>query len=273
MELFSTVEPLDDTFAAELLTPGERLRKAVAAGQARIRQSLVRRERVRAVAADEGAAAHIVVVTNQRLLIMRKDGRAVLSTIDAATLSSVFLRGGPGAGRTAELGGTGYEVHFRAPATAQRFQSIVHDVIIARRPRAVPVLHPQYFTDLLARARVPHTPVNLARLIERTALMTGCQAAAYCAKLADPAAFRQFTGAFARAEASRDPQLVDQMVDWLWAWNPGCHADLTTRFDTWTRGLLGPDSFLVPGREIAPFFEGRSDFTESWTVVFRKNSR
>jgi hypothetical protein len=113
------------------------------------------------------------------------------------------------------------------------------------RSRDVPPLYPTYFMELLTTGGVPTTPANLVRLIGRTAFMIGTQAAAYCAQLRDAAAFKIFISNFARGGIpSRQLQLVDDMVDWLWASNPGCHDDLRQRFSKWRTGLLGPNTFL-----------------------------
>jgi len=144
-------------------------------------------------------------------------------------------------------------------------------------PRDIPPLYPAYFLELLGRAQVAASPVNVARLVERTAFMIGCQGAAYCAQLRDPAAFEVFVRNFARGGIpDRRPYLVDDMVDWLWAWNPGCHDDLRRRFPGWRDGLLGTESFLIPGQDIAPFTgdEGAGFQHEgTWRTVYAQNAR
>lgn len=143
--------------------------------------------------------------------------------------------------------------------------------------RDLPILYPDYFLELLSTGGVAATPGNVAELIERTAFMIGTQGAAYCAQLRDPAAFEVFVRNFARgAIPGRDLQLVDDMVDWLWVWNPGCHDDLRTRFTKWRTGLLAPNSFLERGRDIPPWSDtpdGRPDHEEAWRLVYADSAR
>ena len=140
--------------------------------------------------------------------------------------------------------------------------------------RDVPLLYPEYFTELLTSGGVPTTPINMARVIERTAFMIGTQGAAYFAHLHDRASFEVFVENFARGGIpARRPHLVDDMVDWLWAWNQGCHDDLRQRFAKWRIVLLGPGSFLERGREIPPFGDGQPDHEVTWRMVFDKNLR
>jgi hypothetical protein len=145
------------------------------------------------------------------------------------------------------------------------------------RPREVPTLYPAYFVEVLTTAGAPPTPTNVARLVERTAFMIGGQGAAYFAQLRDPPAFEVFVRNFARGGIpARRPHLVDDMVDWLWAWNPGCHDDLRQRFSKWRNGLLGPGSFVVPGEEIPPFTSGGDatvNHEPAWRMIFAKNAR
>lgn len=138
----------------------------------------------------------------------------------------------------------------------------------------MPTLYPEYFLSILSAAGVPATPLNVSRLIERTAVMIGGQAGAYCGQGADPHAFREFVNQFAHG-LQGDSHVVDRMVDWLWAWNAGCHHDLMSRFGKWRDHLLGPDSFLAGADEI-PLWEdssGADSVEDLWRLVYRRHAR
>jgi hypothetical protein len=269
-------ETIEEEIEGVLLTAGRDARRAVAKSQLVILQQLPDDEDLLAVAADEFNAQVVVAVGERHLVLLHDGGRALLRTAELAGLSSVYVEPAAVGGFVASIGGTGVGLRLRARATADRLRSLINGRIIANRPRRVPVLYPSYFTDLLTRAGVPVTPANVARLVERTAFMIGCQGAAYCAHLGDPVAFEDLVERYGRGgPVDRRLKLVDDIVDWLWAWSPSCHGDLPSRFDKWRDGLLRPGSFLVRGHDVPAFDESGSDadHTAAWRAVFAKNRR
>lgn len=261
---------IDDRITAVLLTVGRDARRAVGRAQLTIREHV---PDVRAVAADEFTGELVLALGDERLVLWRNGGRTVLRAYDVAGLSSVYVESSALGGFTASIGGTGVLLRMRTRATAERLRSVVNERIVANRPRTIPMLHPVYFTQLLREAGVPGTPVNVARLVERTAFMLGCQGAAYCAQLGDPRGFEELVRKFARGgPLERRTYLVDDLIDWLWNWNPGCHDDLPLRVATWRDGLLRPGSFLMRGRDVPPFDEtADADCTAAYRAVFAKN--
>jgi hypothetical protein len=174
-----------------------------------------------------------------------------------------------------ELDGMGVRLHLGEVA-ADMLTELVNGLVLQSRPRAIPVLHPAFYTELLTRAGVPDTPVNRIRLAERTAFAIGAQAGAFTAQLEDPEAFAAFLERFAGVVPDRSLQQADDMVDWLWAWHPLCHQGLTRQVTKWHDGLLGPDSFLTAagGGEIPPWSDTTGgDNTEAWRMVHDRSRR
>ena len=136
-------------------------------------------------------------------------------------------------------------IHLDDLAAADALTELVNNLVIRHRPRTIPVLHPNGYLDLLSRGGVPDTPVNRARLAERTAFTVGAQAGAFTAQLRDPEAFEAFTTRFGVISPDRQMQRADDMIDWLWAWHPLCHHGLTRQVTKWHDGLLQPGSFLT----------------------------
>jgi hypothetical protein len=266
-----TTATIDDGITAVLLTVGRDARRAVARAQLTIREQVP--QQLRAVAADEFTGELVLALGEERLVLWRNGGRTLLRAFDLAGLSSVFVESSALGGFTASIGGTGVLLRMRARATAERLRAVVNEGIVANRPRTIPELFPVYFTSLLGEAGVAATPVNVARLVERTAFMLGCQGAAYCAQLGDPRGFEELVRQFARGgPLERRMHLADDLVDWLWTWNPGCHDDLPLRVARWRDGLLRPGSFLVRGRDVPPFDEtADADNTAAFRAVFAKN--
>ncbi len=140
--------------------------------------------------------------------------------------------------------------------------------------RDVPVLYPAYFSQLLAASGTPVTPANMARLVERTAVMIGSQGAKYLARQRDAAAFEAFVRAFARGgRPERRPHLVDDIVDWLWAWSPACHDDLRARFTMWGNDLRRSGGLLSGGGDLDAFFEDEEhpDYESIWRTIYTGN--
>jgi hypothetical protein len=212
MGLFGKTPVLDDQLARYLITPSRDVARAVARAQSSILHLLIRSESVVLVAADELDFRHVVVVTDRRVLVMRVgDPRPV--RVAAAAEIEVASTPEPSAVCLDGLN-LGFWVRFGDRGTAVRFAAAVNKLILTHRPRAVPVLYPDYFIALLSDCHVPATAGNVESLIDRTAFMIGGQAAAYCAQLRDPRAFEAFVARFANG-AGPDPRLhlVDDMVE------------------------------------------------------------
>jgi hypothetical protein len=205
--------------------------------------------------------------------IFRNGGKRHQRVVDATEIEIASAEGS----RVLLSGiGIAVPVTFQDRQTAATFATRLNKLIIACRPRAVPILYPQYFLEIIATSGAQATVVNVLRLIERTAMMLGAQGATYCAQLKDPQALEELISRFARGgPPDRQLQIVDDMVDWLWAWNPGCHRALVQQFQKWRVLLLAPDSPLVAGSELPPYISdsGHTDHAAIWRYMYATNQR
>lgn len=274
MGLFRT-EPVADDLAAVLCTNDNRSRKAVAKGQRGIREALLPGEEVAAIAVEEFTYNAAVVVTDRRLLTMSQAGRDLMRAVDIAQVAGAYVTQEPGGAARVKVQDLNVQVYLGDRARAEVLARRVNEMVLRNRPRRMPEFHPVFVEDLLSRTGVPDTPVNRVRLVERTAFMIGTQAAAMAAQLRDPDAFTAFTTRFATTDPGRELQRADDMIDWLWAWHPLCHAGLERQMSRWHDGLLEPDGFLAgaAGGEIPPWSDGTGDDRQAWQMVYDKNHR
>lgn len=270
MGFFDAPEPLDPRIAAAMLSTDQRAQRALAKSQAGIIAAL-NGDPAGMVAVDE-ASGDATVVARRRVHVIRKGGKGRQETIDLATISSAYSDG-----RRVSLGGTGMAVSFHDSSSADKFQTTLNKLIIASRPRTIPVLYPNYFLEILAATRVQATPTNVARLVDRTAFITGGQGAVYCAQLRDPRALEELIKRFGRnirVRSDADLRVVDDIVDWLWAWNPGCHDALAGQIKKWRDLCVKPGGFLVAGKDVPAWYESNdSDNTQAWRMMYAKNRR
>lgn len=278
MGLFSSTAVLDDDLAAALLTDDARTRRVVAKGQRAIRARLPAGEEVIAVAVDEYTLDTTVVVTDDHVLLLTRRGRVLQRVASVSEISVAFVER-PAAGRVRlSLDGLQVKLAFRRRETADALAQTINELILERRPRTIRQLHPALYEELLTATGVPVTPTNISRLAERAAFAIGTQAGAFTAQLDDERAFDEFVVRFATAPPDRQPFVADEMIDWLWAWSPGCHRGLTRQVSTWQDGLLAPSSFLAAavGGEIPPFQDDSDEGLDSsvaWRLVFDRNRK
>ena len=94
-------------------------------------------------------------------------------------------------------------------------------------PRAVPQLHPTVYHEALRRAGKPVTEGAIA-LAEFAAWNLALNAHAWFQALGDTAAERRFDDRFnaSNYKADRLGNVPDDMINFLWSWNPRVHAGL-----------------------------------------------
>ncbi|MER7590897.1 hypothetical protein ABTW72_25505 [Micromonospora sp. NPDC127501] len=274
MRFFHLDEPLDTRFSNVLFTRGSRSRQAVAKGQTGIRGALLPDEQVLGIALDERSHDDTVVLTDRRVLVMRRGGRTLVRATDIAEVPGAYTEVTPGGGAF-ELDRMGVRIHVDDVTAADALTDLVNGQVLKHRPRTIPPLYPDYCLGLLSRGGVPDTPVNRARLAERTAFTVGSQAGAFTAQLRDPGAFEEFVSRFGVASPDRRLQQADDMIDWLWAWHPLCHHGLTRQVAKWHDALRQPGSFLTAaaGGEIPAWNDSTADTKQAWRLVFEKNWR
>ncbi|MFI7080335.1 hypothetical protein ACIBO1_23825 [Micromonospora sp. NPDC049903] len=267
-------EPLEARFSNVLFTPGDRARRAVTKGQKGIRDALLPDERALGIALDERSHDETVVLTDRRVLIMRRGGRALVRATDIAEVPGAYTEVTPGGG-TFDLDRMGVRIHMRDVTSANALTTLINNAVLKHRPRRITMLNPDFYLDLLSRGGVPDTPVNRARLAERTEFAIGGQAGAFTAQLRAPEAFEEFVRRFGFDSPNRRLQRADDMIDWLWAWHPLCHHGLTRQVAKWRDGLLRPGSFLTAaaGSEIPDWNDSTTSNEQAWRLVFEKNWR
>jgi hypothetical protein len=262
---------LESRISTAMLTTDRRAQRALAKSQSGILAALDG-DPAGIVAIDEITCDATVVAAHQRIHVYRRGGKSQQRVVDLTSISSAYTNG-----PCASLGGTGVSVTFRDKSSADKFKVAINRMIIASRPRTIPVLYPNYFLGLLAAAKVPSTPMNVARLVERTAFITGGQGAVYCAQLGEPRALEELISLFARnihVQPGGNLSIVDNIIDWLWAWNPGCHQALERQIQKWHDGCLKPGSFLVAGTDILPWDDSNdSDSSDAWRMMYARNLR
>jgi hypothetical protein len=268
--LFTAGEPLDTQIATVLLTKGRNAQRALAKGQSGILAAM-NGDPLTLVVVDEITGDTTVAVAGRHVHVFRKGGKLRQRVVDAAEIEVAFAEGS-----RVSLDGIGVSMTFQDRTTASTFAAALNKIILHYRPRAVPTLYPQYYLNLLAESGVQATTVNVSRLIERTAFIIGLQGAVYCAQLKDPQALEELISRFASGgPPDRQLQLVDDIVDWLWAWNPGCHKALERQIHKWRDGLLAPGTFLTAGRDIPPWDPDSDNPGNSaaWRIAYAKNLR
>ncbi|MBQ0977864.1 hypothetical protein [Micromonospora sp. M61] len=258
MGLFGPSNPLDEDLRRALIGDSGSDRKVVAKAQAAIRSSLRSGEPVRAIAVDQFMGWPMLVVTDRRLMVMDRGGKSLQKSLDpeqidqAAPAASGLVRVLTDDGDLA--------VRLRDYACARMFVRAVNDSLLSRRPRTIPTLYPKFFLELLAAADTPATPTNVSRFVERVFVMIKGQANVFFQQLDEPAAQAEFNNHFdGGGPEDRVLNCVDDMIDWLWKWNPACHRPLERTVRSIHDGLLMPHSFLhTNGGDITPWSEWAS---------------
>lgn len=257
MELFAGGESLPDDFRVALVGDASHHRRMVAKGQHEIKSYLQDGETVQLIAVEDFAATYTLVVTDRRLLVTRKGGRVLHRSITPEEIRGVDVRPAETGAFYLVVEGPGTVVKFQRPGVAYFVGESLEKLARRRRPvtagpgevgeRAVPVLYPGFYLDLLTETGVPASPENVVYLVERVFAMVMGQADEYFEQLGDHAAAQQFHAHFdSGGPEDRVLNSVDDMVDWLWAWDARCHAPLTNLFPLIQAQLLEPHSFSRP---------------------------
>ncbi|WP_290054896.1 hypothetical protein [Amycolatopsis solani] len=263
MGLFGGGESLSEDFRAALVGDASHHRRMVAKGQHEIRSYLQEGETVQLIAVEDFTATYILVVTDRRLLVTRKGGRVLHRSVTPEEIRDVDVRPTQTGSYYLVVEGPGTVVKFQRPGVAYsvgesleklaRKGSPVTAATTAPSARAVPVLYPGFFLDLLTETGVPATSENVVNLVERVFVMVMGKADEYFRQLGDHGAAQRFHARFDNGgPEDRVLNSVDDMVDWLWAWDARCRTPLTNLFPRIQSLLLEPHSFLRNGNGRVP---------------------
>ncbi|MEV7041397.1 hypothetical protein [Amycolatopsis sp. NPDC051061] len=265
MGLFGGGETLSEDFRVALADDASHHRRMIAKGEQDIRSYLRDGETVLLIAVEDFTATRTLVVTDHRLLVTRKGGRVLDRSVAPEEIRDVEVRPTDTGSFYLVVEGPGTVVKFQRPGVAYSVGEAIEKLARRRSPaetgsalaaadgRAVPVLYPGFYLDLLTETGVPATPENVVNLVERVFVMVMGKADEYFGQLGDHDAGRRFHERFDEGgPEDRVLNSVDDMVDWLWAWNPRCHRPLTNLFPRIQELLLEPQSFLRTGNGRVP---------------------
>ncbi|MEU0532600.1 hypothetical protein [Amycolatopsis tolypomycina] len=266
MGLFGGGESLSEDFRAALADDAGHHRRMIAKGEPNIRSCFQDGETVRLIAVEDFTATHTLVVTDRRLLVMRKGGRVLDRSVTPEEIRDVEVRPTGTGSFLLVVAGPGTTVKFQRPGVAYSVGEAIEKLARRRPPvetaasgfaatdgRAVPILYPGFYLDLLTETGVPANPENVVNLIERVFVMVMGQADEYFRQWGDDDAARRFHDRFdGGGPEDRVLNSVDDMVDWLWAWNFRCHTPLMQLFPRIQALLLEPHSFLRTGNGRVP---------------------
>lgn len=260
MGLFGGGESLSEEFRVALADDASHHRRMIAKGEQDIRSYLQDGETVRLIAVEDYTATRTLVVTDRRLLVTRKGGRVLDRSVVPEEIRDVEVRPTDTGSFYLVIEGPGTMVKFQRPGVAYSVGEAIEKLARRRTPpetasglattdgRAVPLLYPGFYLDLLTETGVPATPENVVNLVERVFVMVMGKADEYFEQLGDHDAARRFHERFdGGGPEDRVLNAVDDMVDWLWAWNSRCHGPLTQLFPRIQALLLEPPSFLRTG--------------------------
>jgi hypothetical protein len=264
--LFAGGESLSEDFRAALADDASHIRRIVAKGQQDIRSYLQGGETVQLIAVEDFTATHTLVVTDRRLLVTRKGGRVLARSVSPEEIRDVEVRPTETGSFYVVVAGPGTVVKFQRPGVAYSVGEALEKLARRRPPaataasgtgvpagRAVPVLYPSFYLDLLTETGVPASPENVVNLVERVFVMVRGKADEYFRQLGDHAAAQRFHDHFdGGGPEDRVLNSVDDMVDWLWDWDARTHAPLTNLFPRIQALLLEPHSFLRTGNGRVP---------------------
>lgn len=105
---------------------------------------------------------------------------------------------------------------------------------MASNDRTVPTLYPAFYHDHLRRAGKPLTKANVQALVRFTSWNLALNAHAWTRIVGDPGAFETFQLRFDGATYPDDriEHMPDDMIDYLWAWDPRAHPGLHSFVDS-----------------------------------------
>ncbi|MFF3850619.1 hypothetical protein [Streptomyces sp. NPDC002328] len=112
--------------------------------------------------------------------------------------------------------------------------------------RDIPPLYPDFYHGVLTDVGKETSPQNVLALVEYVSQMLSANAMGWFIQAGDPHAQERFSARF-RGGGGDDQQLelvVDDMIDFLWAWRPATHPALRDLVPRMRESLAAPDSRL-----------------------------
>lgn len=205
-------------------------------------------ENVRLVVAEEVGRSGVIVVTSRRLLVA--DKYHGVRSITPARIGGTQLRRRPNGHGMTLVNGTGLTFMLpdleTADLLAVTIDALLAPAAPAAEPRDIPTLLPDYYRRILFATGKPDTPGNTVALMELVTQMLWLNAAMWFDEMDDTAAASEFNARFAHggADPDRTIHLVDDMIDYLWAWRTNTHQALRDFIHDAEQTLTAPTSQL-----------------------------
>ncbi|MET7485144.1 hypothetical protein [Streptomyces sp. NPDC005538] len=248
MSLFGQRPEPDPSFTAVLANDTTRSRRRLADNQHVLRETLDGDEEVHLIAVEEALNSRVVTVTSRRLLVVRKGRTEGSYTRDRITRTRLGRL--PNGTMLAFVDGAGLMFSFLTAHTADRLAFAVDRFLLTppvRRTAArdIPELLPDYYRGILFATGKPDTADNIVALVELLSQMLTSNAAMFFRQTGDQATDQSFMARFkGGGPEERLLHVVDDMLDFLWDWNPRCHNALRTFVRDARTTLTGPGSRL-----------------------------
>ncbi|MYS18866.1 hypothetical protein GA0115240_101424 [Streptomyces sp. DvalAA-14] len=250
--MFGSRPELDEGLAARLGGDGKVARRRLADNQDALRAALQPGEIVRVIAVEDAFDCRVAMITSRRLLIARK-GR-VTGSYEPARISRTRLGRRPNGTMLTLIDGPGLVLGFLDHQTANLLAVSVDNHLLAPPPRSnagsntprdIAELLPDYYRGILFATGKPDTPDNIVALIELVGQMLTLNAMIWFGTVDDKAAEERFLEHFrGGGPTDRLINMVDDMIDFLWAWSPRCHEALRDFVREAQEVLTGPKSQL-----------------------------
>ncbi|MFF7332339.1 hypothetical protein ACIQU5_23460 [Streptomyces sp. NPDC090306] len=256
--LRTTEEP--DERLLRLLANGSRrgAGKLLGVNQEVLLDALAEGEHIRTLVAEEVFDSRLAAVTTRRLLIVRK--RRVYGSYAPERISRTRLLRSPNGTWMTAVDGPGLVLGFREREWADHLAVSIDRHLLApppaavTAPRDIPELLSDYYRAILFATGKPESPENIVALINLIGQMLSLNAVMWFQQLDDPAAEERFLDRFrGGGPEERFVHLVDDMIDFLWAWRTNCHAALRDFVRDTQVKLSGPDSQLWYHGDELPF--------------------
>ncbi|MBM2620281.1 hypothetical protein JIG36_32680 [Actinoplanes sp. LDG1-06] len=238
MGLFGAPPVLVDAVGTKLVNKDVRARRDLARAQLAILGEVRGDELLLVIAADRGG---VVVVTNERIFTVRRG--KVDRRIERADVRETKLGHVRAGGFVAIISGAGLRLGFPSLDEADRFVQVVDLAMVNSRvvTRDIPVLMPALYEEILRTSGRAASRRNVSDVAHAAAELIVEQARSFFAGTGDLDAADRFAARFLHTDRFRfaghfrftarfrerlADSTADDMIDWLWEWDPRCHQPL-----------------------------------------------
>ncbi|WP_330277830.1 hypothetical protein OG205_20450 [Lentzea sp. NBC_00516] len=249
MSLFSPTPDLMPAVLIALVNDDRYARRKLAREQESLLNNLGADERLVAVGVDVTWNSGVTVVTTTRVFQLKRG--EVINEASASRIRGTELVVRPNGNYFVSYEGCGlYVTTFLHKEEADRLCRAVDGYLVGAPPgeRDIPDLFPDFYLGILRDTGKPETAENVVELVDRTRRAVAASGAlAFFKQANDERARAQFHDQF-MVDRGQDGETLlrmpDQMIDFLWHWNPVCHEPLRRMIARFHELMTGPDSFL-----------------------------